>query len=239
MEKKGYEDLAENSRPRCLTHRVVADKIGGMISKEDKSAIIAIAKKSSMNRSQIAQAVEKAKRGIAQYTEIMELVSIVDVSINPAFQKKYNAFYRVRQHSAKWYVTYYSLMQESKKAPPSFDHVIDQINVSMGRYEPSFSSKLVATLNPDRPVWDVHILNNTGHSAPAYTAKNKIELAKAAYGSIERWYETFLNSNEGKLYIEVFDGLVPEHKKITNLKKIDFILWQTRGHQESGGTQFR
>jgi hypothetical protein len=180
-----------------------------------------------MNRNQIAQAVEKAKRGIAQYIEIMELVSIVDVSINPAFQKKYNAFYRVRQRSAKWYATYFSLMQESKEAPPSFEHVIDQINASMGRYEPSFSSKLVATLNPNKPVWDVHILNNTGHSAPSYTAKNKIVLAKAAYGSIERWYETFLKSDEGKLYIDTFDEQVPDHNRITNLKKIDFILWQT------------
>ncbi len=181
-----------------------------------------------MNRSQIAQAVEKAKKGMAQYIEIMELVSKVDVSIHPEFQKKYNAFYRVRQRPAEWYANYYSLMQESKKAPPSFDQVIDQLNASMCRYEPSFSSKLVATLNPNKPVWDVHILNNTGHSAPSYTAKNKIELAKAAYGSIERWYEAFLKSDDGKLCIEVFDKLVSERNKITDLKKIDFILWQTR-----------
>jgi hypothetical protein len=182
-----------------------------------------------MNRSQIVQAVEKAqKKGIAQYIEIMELVPEVDVSTDPVFQKKYNFFYKVRQRPAGWYVNYYALMQELKKASPSFDQVIDRVKASMGRYEPSFSSKLVATLNPNKPVWDVHILKNTGHRAPFYTAKNKIELAKAAYGSIERWYETFLKSDEGNLYIEVFDELVSEHNKITNLKKIDFILWQTR-----------
>jgi hypothetical protein len=119
-------------------------------------------------------------------------------------------------------------MQESKKAPPSFDQVIDQLNASLGRYEPSFSSKLVATLNPNKPIWDTHILSNTGHSAPLYTAKNKIKLAKEAYTSIELWYEEFINSGDGKLCVQVFDDLVPEHDKITKLKKIDFILWQMR-----------
>jgi hypothetical protein len=48
-----------------------------------------------MNRDQITQAIEKAKRGIAQYIEIMEMVATVDVSKSAEFQKKYNAFYRV------------------------------------------------------------------------------------------------------------------------------------------------
>jgi hypothetical protein len=87
-------------------------------------------------------------------------------------------------------------------------------------------------LNPNKPIWDTHILNNTGHSAPPYAAKNKIKLAKEAYVSIEGWYEKFINSDDGKLCIQVFDELVPEQNKITNLKKIDFILWQMRDRQD-------
>ena len=184
-----------------------------------------------MDRNQITIAIEKAKKGIAQYIELMELVSKVDVSKHFEFQKKYNAFYRVRQRPAEWYACYYSLMQESKKLLPLFDQVIDQIKASLGKYEPSFSSKLVATLNPNKPIWDVHILNNTGHIAPSYAANNKIELAKQAYSSIEQCYEEFIKSDDGKLYIQIFDELVPEHKKITELKKIDFILWQLRTKQ--------
>jgi hypothetical protein len=181
-----------------------------------------------MNRQQIIQAIEKAKRGIAQYIEIMEMVAIVDVSKSPEFQKKYNAFYRVRQRSTEWYKCYYFFMQKSKNDPPSFNQVIDQLNVSLGRYEPSFSSKLVATLNPEKPIWDAHVINYTGHKAPLYTAGNKIEAAKTVYASIERWYEKFVNSPDGEFCIQVFDDIVCEHEKITDLKKIDFILWQIR-----------
>jgi hypothetical protein len=181
-----------------------------------------------VNRDQVSRAIEKAKKGIAQYIEIMELLPRVDVSCHASFQRKYNAFYRVRQRPEAWYVGYYSLMQASKGTQPTFEQIIDRLYLLTSRYEPSFSSKLVATLNPRKPVWDVHILKNTGHTPPAYTAKNKIELAKAAYFSIERWYQEFLRSDDGKVCIEVFDELVPDHEKITNLKKVDFILWQMR-----------
>jgi hypothetical protein len=181
-----------------------------------------------MNRSEIVKSIAKAKKGISQYIEIMDLVTNVNVTLNRDFQKKYNAFYRVRQRSANWYASYYALMEELKSVTPTFDEVINRLSVTTGRYEPSFSSKLVATIRPEKPIWDVHILNNTGHSAPSYSARDKFQLAKKAYESIEKWYEGFIKSDDGKIYIEVFDETILEHKKITDLKKIDFILWQTR-----------
>jgi len=181
-----------------------------------------------MDRDIIISAVQKAKKGIGQYVEIMDLLGRVDVSKSPEFQKKFNAFYRIRQRPATWYECYYSFLQESKNAVPSFNQTIEYFNVSLGRYEPSFSSKLVATLNPNKPIWDIYIIENTGHKAPAYTDKHKIKLAKEIYASIEGWYENFIKSNIGKLYVQVFDDIVPEHNKITTLKKIDFILWQIR-----------
>jgi hypothetical protein len=30
------------------------------------------------------------------------------------------------------------------------------------------------------------------------------------------------------MMIDVFDELVPEHDRITDIKKVDFVLWQTR-----------
>ncbi|MGZ3881750.1 MAG: hypothetical protein ACXVBF_10450 [Flavisolibacter sp.] len=99
----------------------------------------------------------------------------------------------------------------------------------MGRYEPSFSSKLVATVDPFKPVWDEHILNNTGHTAPSYQSNTKFSDAKAAYSSIEGWYMEFLKSDTGKLCVNTFNEKVEQYFEITDLKKVDFILWQTRG----------
>jgi hypothetical protein len=119
-------------------------------------------------------------------------------------------------------------MQGHKGSKPSFDDVLDDLYKLTGRYEPSFSSKLVATLDPEQPVWDVWALRNTKTRIPSYGSKRKVEQAKHAYRIIHSWYRQFLNSKDGELAVRIFDSIVPEHAKIPKLKKVDFILWQTR-----------
>jgi hypothetical protein len=181
-----------------------------------------------MTLEQIQQALLRAAKGIAQYGELMQTFKNVDVSEDADFQRRYNAFYRVQRRTADWYRSYYTLMQNMKNGSPVFSDVLDEIYNQTSRYEPSFASKLVATVDPSKPIWDVHILANTNHKAPAYYSKNKFDLAKSAYASIEEWYAKFLNSTEGKLCVSEFDRNFPEYRWFTALKKVDFILWQIR-----------
>jgi len=181
-----------------------------------------------MNEIKISEAIARARKGISQYLEIMTLFPAVEVASDRDFQRKFNAFYGIRQRPKEWYRKYFHLMQLLKGSKPSFNDVLDQLSLAMGRYEPSFSSKLVATLDPDQPIWDVFVLKNTHAKVPSYSSHNKIEQAKAAYAGIQKWYQEFLASDKGKLVVNVFDRMVPEHGKITNLKKVDFVLWQTR-----------
>ncbi len=181
-----------------------------------------------MNESQVVDAIAKARRGITQYLAILDSVHRVDVSCDRDFQKMYNSFYRVRQRPSGWYEVYYEYLERSKTTPPQFDTALDYLWSTLGRYEPSFSSKLVATLDPDRPVWDRFVLKNTSQKAPSYAARNRVQSAKAVYRSIQDWYESYLCSVEGQRVLRVFDREVGEHHRLTNLKKVDFVLWQTR-----------
>ncbi len=181
-----------------------------------------------MDENQIIEAIERARRGIGQYLAIMELFPNVDVSTDCDFQRQFNAFYRIRQRSREWYEEYYSYMERNKEADILFEDALDYLHRTLGRYEPSFSSKLAATINPDQPVWDSFVLQNTGQRAPSYTANNRIETAKEVFQNIRQWYEDRMQSKEGQLIITTFNRLVAEHEQITDLKKIDFVLWQTR-----------
>jgi hypothetical protein len=40
-----------------------------------------------------------------------------------------------------------------------------------------------------------------------------------------------MDSTSGKLIIELFQQIVPEHSRISDLKKIDFVLWQNRAEK--------
>jgi hypothetical protein len=181
-----------------------------------------------VEESEVVIAVNKARNGIAQYLEIISSLPDVDVSRDRDFQRKYNAFYRVRQRPKQWYELYFSYLESSKTKVPSFDTVIDYLFSGLGRYEPSFSSKLVATLDPHQPIWDKFVLKNTGQRAPDYTARDRLEKAKTVYRSIQAWYEQYIGSEKGRTVIRVFNREIQDHQRLTDLKKIDFVLWQTR-----------
>jgi len=181
-----------------------------------------------MEESDIISAIDRAHKGIGQYLEIMDLFHNVDVSVDCYFQRLFNAFYRVRQRKREWYEEYYSFMQKNKSAPVPFEKVLDHLKNTLGRYEPSFSSKLAATLNPHEPVWDRFVLKNTGQTAPYYTANNKFQGAKEIFRNIRKWYANYLISEDGIHVISTFNRLVEKHERITDIKKVDFVLWQTR-----------
>ena len=68
------------------------------------------------------------------------------------YQRNYNRFYRVRR-GAEWQSVYYEILLREYGNKPSFAQVITEMYERTGNIEPSFSSKLVATLDTDKPVW--------------------------------------------------------------------------------------
>jgi len=187
-----------------------------------------LGREKDLNENEIVSAIQKARKGIGQYLAIMELFPAVAVSANPGFQRRYNAFYRVQRRPREWYEEYFSYMQRSKGSSVVFEDVLDHLYATLGRYEPSFSSKLAATLDPNQPVWDKFVLKNTKQTAPLYMAKNKIQRAKQVFQNIRDWYSDFMKSDEAQLIITAFNRLVEQNEKITEVKKIDFVLWQKR-----------
>ena len=104
---------------------------------------------------------------------------------------------------------------------------LDYFWEQLHRVEPSFSSKLVATINPKLPVWDQQVLKNLKLKAPLYGDKERLNKTKKLYDSIKEWYRDYLNTIEGRKKVTEFDQRFP-NSGISNIKKIDLILWQTR-----------
>jgi hypothetical protein len=175
----------------------------------------------------LQEAIKKAKPGLEKYLKIMSQVKLVDVSKDREFQRAFNGFYRVRQRPQTFYDTFYSFMEENKGSTPSFEKTLKYIEKELGRIEPSFSSKLVATINPDLPIWDSVVLNNLQLKRPAYYRKDRMEETIRLYEQIVDWYKDYLKDEEGQKMIELFDKEYP-NTGITDIKKIDFVIWQLR-----------
>ena len=166
------------------------------------------------------------KKGIDKYIKIMELFTKVNVSKDEEFQRKYNDFYKIRRNK-QFRERYYSIIENSKKDKPSLIKVLDEL-YKFGNLEVSFASKLLATIDPNLPVWDKYVLENFKISPPSRKLEKieRINQTNGVYESLKNKYKDLLEKDEGKLMIRIFNEYYPND--ISSIKKIDFIIWQLR-----------
>lgn len=168
-----------------------------------------------------------ASMGLDKYDEIMRQVNTVDVSRDADFQRQFNGFYIVRRN-ADWRKIYYELFETMKTKPATFAIIIMKLFEKTGNIEASFSSKMLATLNPDKPIWDRYVVQNLGLRLTGKSKQEQLENAIELYSDIEKWYSNFLGTDDAKECLTVFDVTLPRYTWLSDVKKIDFFLWSIR-----------
>ena len=168
-----------------------------------------------------------ASLGLDKYQYIMTHVMETDVSADEDFQRIFNGFYIVRRNE-QWRNVYYSYFEEVKKKEPSFEAIITYLYEHTGNVEPSFSSKMLATIMPEKPIWDRYVVQNLSIQLVGTSQEEKLKSAIAKYAEMEQWYEEFLNSEDGRNCVAEFDKFLPDYKWISDIKKIDALLWSAR-----------
>ena len=186
--------------------------------------------------SQVTKALPKIKEGLAKYNY---LICNVHKPGDSEFQQVYRDFFKFRGALAKKANSskYFKYMQECmKKKNLKIEEVLKRLYGDCGVVTPSFASKLLSMVNPDMPVLDSVVRKNlrelenldiklAWHSKP----EERIKRGIAAYEEIRKWYENHFKTGKAKEWIKLFDEEYRESKnKITDVKKIDLILWQIR-----------
>ena len=162
------------------------------------------------------------EKDIRRYFEVMRMAETPEI---PEFRKKFNAFYRVRRDEA-WRSEFYQLMEDfRKKDDPYFGEVLLRLHQRTGQIEPSFASKMLATLNADMPIWDSNILRVLHLKLTGTTPELKLSNAVVLYDKIRRWYQDFLQTETARGILQRFDREFPEFTDMSPTKKIDFVLW--------------
>lgn len=177
-------------------------------------------------QAEIEEAVARARSGLHKYQWLQARFPLTDVTLDAEFQRRFNGFYRVRRSSA-WRAEYFEILQSSKGSGIDFSTALFEINRRTGRLEASFASKLVATLDPDRPVIDKYVLSNFGLKLPARTQLDRARSTVAVYELLRKAYASLAISPIGQNVIRCFDAVHPQ-SGISALKKVDLVLWQIR-----------
>lgn len=165
--------------------------------------------------------------GLDRYAEIMRRFPDVDVSQDREFQRLFNGFYQIRRNEA-WRAAFYALFQRVRDKRPTFETLVTKLFEKTGRVEASFASKMLATLDADKPIWDKYVLINLEIAVPTKCKERPLSGIVDAYDQIERWYASYLATPNARRCVRTFDALMPDYSWISETKKIDFYLWSIR-----------
>lgn len=197
----------------------------------------------------IRECLEKRKARIKIYIELINELHETDVSKNIEYIKKYKNFYRMnmaRGLSDEFYNDYFIFLQNNKnnKDNLTFEKVLKYLyyeSKKSKRIEASFSSKLLATINPNMPVWDTNVfswLKEYNIKKPKITKDKDLQLNLTinTYKLLEKILNNIIK-NEGQKYIQVFNDTFvnnPDLLNISDMKKIDLILWSLGDKNKKG-----
>lgn len=159
---------------------------------------------------------EQIITGINKYCAIMDRLQKVDVSTDAVFQKMFNGFYRMRQRSVSYYKDFYSYLEANKSNQfITFQEILEYLFQNSGRVEASFSSKMLATIRPEIPIWDTRVLANLGIKPPYSRDKKRLQKIVVCYDQICQWYAADSHTE----LVPDFNATYPEWD-ITNTKKL-------------------
>lgn len=182
-----------------------------------------------MNTKEIDQALNLILPGLEKYNFLQTRFQSSSIKDDFLFQRKFKGYYRMQRRSKSWYDLYFDLLSSKKDTDCTFEELLTIFHNKTNRFEASFISKMLATINTQMPVWDQFVLQNLNLKAPYYNTKNRLKKIVKTYDDICTGVEEIKASDHGEYIIAQFKTLYPEYR-ISEIKMIDFVLWKIRNN---------
>lgn len=104
------------------------------------------------------------------------------------FSRRFNGFYRVRR-GATWQARFYGYFGELRaaqreRALPGYQVALAEVQRRTGKIEASFTSKMLATLDPSRAVLDRNVLRRLRLRLPHWYQRNRIHLTSNVFDQL-------------------------------------------------------
>ena len=166
-------------------------------------------------------------------------INVADESVDGiVYRRRYSSFYVARGEMWKeeWQDVYFSILEREKRnRSVSFSSVLEELHRRLGRVEPSFSSKLAATINPELPTYDSKVLEflrlaGVNHSRPDTV---KLRQAKETYVRLMEDTCAIARQDRFRELTRSFDERFPEYCHFTDIKKLDLFMWNADAVESS------
>ena len=181
--------------------------------------------------------IEMLHNKLSTYQYLQDSLLDYDVSTDEKYRKAFKSFYVVRRDE-KWCDMFFLILQQEKdKHEISFRSILEEVfNEAQAqkfektiRVESSYCSKLVATINPNLPVWDKYVLDSLGLKRPSdKDSMDRLDSCVKVYSDIKKWSSDKIRKSCFEEWRRLFDDSFPQFKHFTDIKKLDLFLWQYR-----------
>ncbi len=166
---------------------------------------------------------------LSRYDRLQRSLCATDVTADPDYQRMFNGYYRMQRKRREWYGYFFSLLEREKRnRNTTFRDVFEETYSTKHRVEPSFSSKLVATIRPEVPIFD---RENLCLTVPGQQKAAQVRVREfiAAYSTLESKVAALI---QNPIFIKelrpLLDKTFLSYAHFTDVKKLDLLLWQYR-----------
>ena len=179
------------------------------------------------------EAVSDSLRGVdhrlSQYDHLQSSLHSTNVASDSFYQRQFGNYYVVRARNDEWRGVFYSILEREKNnLAVKFSEVLTEMFDKTKRVELSFISKLFATINPDRPVYDSNVRTCLKLTAPRshWSAEKKLQYGIDLYERLTNLVDALTGHTDFEALRDSFDQQFPEFRHFTDVKKLDLFLWR-------------
>lgn len=168
---------------------------------------------------------------LSRYDRLQSRLASTNVAIDAEYRSTFNGYYRMQRRSKDWYDYFFALLEAKKNSPiATFEDILTEVYRTKRRIEASFCSKLLATIQPDKPVYDKHVRESLRLDIPKATdpADRRLRGFVNMYARLEQQVGLLIQLQSFQALKEAFDRAFPAYKHFSEVKKLDLLLWQYR-----------
>lgn len=166
-----------------------------------------------------------------RYDQLQRSLLVTNVASDIPYQTTFNGYYRMQRRTQDWYRFFFSVLEREKRNDEiTFRQIIEEVYGTTHRVEPAFSSKLVATIRPELPVYDKYVRENLSLVIPRQNEppENRVRGFIGVYSLLETQMTELVRSETFRELKERFDDRFSTYVHFTDVKKLDLLLWQYR-----------
>lgn len=179
------------------------------------------------NSSQLLAAIPL--RMVDKYRWIQNHFRHTDVSIDGEFQKRYAGFYRMRFVSPEYRQAYFQLLEYSKQQEMPFEELARQLYAIDNRHEFSFLTKMLHTLDTNRPIYDSQVDAALGvHRRVVSDFELRLQQDCVILRAMMKVQQSLLQDPRVQAVLAAFTQTFTADD-MSEAKKLDFLLWALGG----------